>query len=117
MSAPGSWSEANGRARGSRTDLWHRDRRSVRTLSGVLEPTARSATSSTRPTSTSTASIRGVGAGLEEGVVAVMAAMDPTKEERDDGADGVSAVWAHEFCQELGLGGIHVIERVAAATR
>ena len=55
--------------------------------------------------------------GLEDVVVAVVAAMDPTKEEREAGADGVGAVWIYEFCEAFGLDGIRVIERVAAATR
>jgi len=55
--------------------------------------------------------------GLEDGVVAVVAAMEPSTDERNDGADGVGVVWIYEFCQALGLDGIRVIERVAAATR
>jgi hypothetical protein len=53
--------------------------------------------------------------GLEDGVVAVMAAMTPTPDESNDGAEGVGAVWAYEFCQAFGLDGISVISRVAAA--
>jgi hypothetical protein len=55
--------------------------------------------------------------GVEDGVVSAVAAMTPALEERNAGADGVGAAWVYEFCQELGLDGIHVIEGVAAATR
>jgi len=51
-------------------------------------------------------------------VVAVVAAMEPTREERNAGADGgVGVAWIYELCQAFGLDGIRVIERVAAATR
>ena len=55
--------------------------------------------------------------GLEDGVVAVMAAMEPTLEERNDGTDGVGVVWIYMLCQGLGLDSVPVITRVAAATR
>ena len=46
--------------------------------------------------------------------MAVMAAMTPTTDERDAGADGVRV--AYQFCEAFGLDGIRVIERVAAPT-
>ena len=55
--------------------------------------------------------------GLEDGVVAVVAAMESSRDERNNGTDGVGVAWIYEFCQAFGLDGIRVIERVSAATR
>lgn len=55
--------------------------------------------------------------GLEDGVVAVMAAMTVTIEESNDGGDGVSGSWAYTYCGQLGLDAGEITERVAAAKR
>ena len=44
--------------------------------------------------------------GVEDGVVAVLAAIEP-----------VGAAWAYEFCQELGLNGCRVMEGSLAEKR
>jgi hypothetical protein len=54
--------------------------------------------------------------GLEDGVVAVMAAMTATIEESNDGDDVVSVGWARTRGQ-LGLDAGEITERVAAAKR
>jgi hypothetical protein len=54
--------------------------------------------------------------GLEDGVVAVMAAMTVTIEESNDGDNGVSGSWACT-CRQLGLDAREITERVTAAQR